>query len=90
MEFDWDDKKSEANLQLRGFGFEIAAEIFAGDIITKIDSRKNYKETRIQAIGENAYGDVLFVVYTVRDGAIRIISARPASRKERTRWSEKP
>lgn len=46
------------------------------------DDRADYGERRIWAIGR-ADDDVLFVVYTWRDGVRRIISARMANRRER-------
>ena len=53
MQFDWDPAKHEANLTKpdRGFGFDFAALIFEGDTIEIEDARKDYGETRIQAIG---------------------------------------
>jgi uncharacterized DUF497 family protein len=49
------------------------------------DTRRDYGEVRMQAIGV-ADGDVLFVVYTDRGEARHIISARLANRKERKAW----
>ena len=87
MKFDWDPAKHEANLSAadRGFGFDFAALIFDGETIEIEDTRKDYGETRMQAIGE-ADGIVLFVVYTDRDDVRWIISARKADRKERRAW----
>ncbi len=80
--FKWESEKSEATLKARGFGFEYAVGIFEGPILEKEDKRADYGERRIQAIGL-AGSDVLFVVYTWRDGVRRIISARLANRSER-------
>ncbi len=85
MIFEWDEAKSEANLQERGFGFEFAALIFEGPTLEQVDTRQDYGEVRVQAIGE-ADGLVLFVVYTDRGETRRIISARLASSKERMQW----
>lgn len=85
MEFDWNGAKHERNVAERGFGFDFAALIFTGETIEVEDTRRDYGETRIQAIGE-AEGIVLFVVYTERDGVRWIISARKADRRERRRW----
>ncbi len=80
--FEWDEAKSEANLESRGFDFAYAARIFEGPTLELDDDRAEYGERRVQAIGE-VEGNVLFVVYTWRGEARRIISARLASRKER-------
>jgi len=85
MEFDWHDAKHEKNLQERGFGFDFAAQIFLGRVLTQIDDREDYGELRVKAIGE-AEGIVLVVIYTDRDDVRWIISARKANRKERALW----
>jgi len=51
----------------------------------KQDDRRDFGETRMQAIGQ-ADDDILFVVYTDRGDVRHIISARLASRKERITW----
>jgi uncharacterized protein len=80
--FEWDEAKSLTNLRDRGFDFEYASRIFAGDLLEREDRRRTYGEPRIVAYGE-VDGRVLVVVYTWRGGQRRIISARPANRKER-------
>lgn len=85
MEFEWDDAKHAANVQERGFGFDVAARIFDDRVIEWIDDRVDYGEMRLCALGRVA-GIVLFVVYTQRLHVRRIISARPANRKERALW----
>ena len=42
--FDWTDAKSDACLADRGFDFAYAAGIFLGDVMERIDSRKDYGE----------------------------------------------
>ena len=85
MEFEWDAGKSTANFVTRGFDFAFAAQIFAGPILEAIDDREDYGELRIKTLGE-AQGLLLVVVYTDRAGRRRIISARPANRRERAQW----
>ena len=85
MEFEWDPGKSSANYISRGFDFAFAAAIFAGPTIEVVDTRHNYGEVRVRAIGETA-GMVVVVIYTDRDDIRRIISARAANRKERAQW----
>ena len=80
--FEWDEAKSAANLKARGFDFAFAARIFDGSTLELDDVRADYGELRIQAIGR-AERVVLFVTYTWRGDARRIISARRANRRER-------
>jgi uncharacterized protein len=85
MLFEWDEAKSRRTLRERGFGFDYAARIFLGPTLEKEDTRKDYGEIRMQAIGQVG-DDVLFVVYTDRGNARHIISARIANREERKSW----
>lgn len=82
MKFDWDPGKSEKNRQERGFGFDYAALIFLGNTLENPDRRIDYGEERIRALGE-VEGRFLAVTYTMRDDVHWIISAHPASRRDR-------
>jgi uncharacterized DUF497 family protein len=78
MIFEWDEAKSEWTLKERGFDFDYAARVFEdGRRLERIDHRRDYREERRQTIGE-VEGRTYFVVFTVRDDAIRIISTRRA------------
>ena len=87
MRFEWDEAKSEANFEERGFDFEFAALVFDGLTLEVEDRRRDYGERRMVAIG--VADDLhLTVVYTDRQqvsGQVirRIISARRSSRHER-------
>lgn len=82
MEIEFDIPKSERNRQERGFGFDYAALIFLGPTLEWDDTRRNYGERRIIALGQ-IEGEAYVVVYTWRDGRRRIISARCAKKGER-------
>jgi uncharacterized DUF497 family protein len=85
VEFEWDPAKSAETERRRGIDFARAAVIFTGRLVEWVDDRRLYGEIRVRALGESA-GEILHVVYTRRAGVIRIISARRASRQERTQW----
>lgn len=92
MTFDWDPAKSDQNFARRGFDFAFAALVFAGVYVEADDTREDYGEHRVIALGL-ADGIPVTVVFTDRvaaDGTIvrRIISARVSSRKERRRYAE--
>ena len=92
MRFVWDLEKSAANRFARGFDFEFATLIFDGPTLERDDSRRDYGERRVNAIGI-ADGLALTVIYTDRagsDGEIvrRIISARLSNRDERKAFAE--
>jgi uncharacterized protein len=80
--FEWDEAKSERNRKERGFGFDYACRIFESPVIEEEDRRRDYGERRIVATGQ-VEGDIFVLVFTWRGRRRRIISARPAKRKER-------
>ena len=82
---EWDEKKAAINKQKHGVSFEDAALVFT-DInrIERRDKTHSQDEDRRQVVG--MVEDVLFVVYTERGEAARIIMAREASPKERREY----
>jgi hypothetical protein len=80
--FEWDPAKSDHNTEERNLPFDLAMALFDGPTLELPDSRTDYGELRIRAIGK-AYGLVLHCVYTDRDDTRRIISLRLANRRER-------
>jgi uncharacterized DUF497 family protein len=88
LEFEWDPKKAERNLRLHGVEFVDAAIVFNDDrAITLLDEHP--KEERYLTFGMDAYGQILAVSYAIRRGTIRIISARKATRRERTQYEDR-
>ena len=74
MAFEWDDEKRAANLQDHGVDFEDASLIFAGPVIEADDTRVDYGEPRLRAVGR-VDGEFFMVAYTWRGQNRRIISA---------------
>ena len=87
MAFEWDAAKNAANIERHGIDFDDAIRIFDGPTLEKIDVRQDYGEVRVIAFGEVDDRE-LAVVYTVRGGRRRIISARRAHRRERKAYRE--
>ena len=85
--FEWDAAKNAANVAKHGINFEDAARIFDGPVLEQIDNRRDYGEERIIAFGEVG-GDELAIVYTMRHGRRRVISARRAHSRERKAYRE--
>lgn len=83
LEFEWDEEKARTNLAKHRVSFLTAAEIFANEILERIDSRRDYGEVRFIALGR-VETQVYRVVFTWRgENLIRIISAQKASRDEK-------
>ncbi len=81
MDFEWDEKKRQANLVKHGVDFRRVTELFDGPTIEDVDGRKDYGETRINCLGE-IEGRVYAVTYTWRGANRRIISARKANARD--------
>ena len=79
---EWDKSKSDWNREHRDFGFDVVADVFNDDYVESKSDGRGSGEQRFVAIG-SVDGRILTVVWTPRGTARRIISARPASRKER-------
>ncbi len=88
-DLEWDPAKRALNLVNHGVDFAGLAEFFSDpELLERLDTRKEYGETRIQALGQHA-DRVLFVVYTWRSGKRRLISARRANDDECEAYYEK-
>lgn len=74
MAFEWDKAKRATNLRDHGVDFEDAALIFAGPVIEADDTRVDYGEPRLRAVGQ-VEGEFFMVAYTWRGQNRRIISA---------------
>jgi uncharacterized DUF497 family protein len=86
MEFEWDQRKSDACFALRGFDFAYAIQIFLDpDRLVEGDSRFDYGEVRYRVLGL-IEGRLFVVVYTPRGDALRLISARKANAREVVRY----
>ena len=82
MRFEWDEDKNSINQEKHKISFETAAHVFDDpDYIEMFDFKYSVNEDRYIAIGR--VGDVLFVVFTERKEAVRLISARLATSAER-------
>ena len=83
LQFEWDEDKAAANLAKHGVSFLTAAEIFASEIIERIDDRENCGELRFIALGR-VETEIYRVAYTWRgETVVRIITAQKASKHER-------
>lgn len=84
--FEWDDAKAASNWRDHGVTFEMAREVFKDPFALEwIDDSHGAQELRYSIIGL-AESRLLFVAYTMRGEAIRIISARKAEPYERRRY----
>ena len=85
MLFEWDENKEKINISKHGLDFSTAALVFRDqNRLEWFDELHSDYEDRYITIGEiNGIAVVLMVVYTERGDAIRLISARKATKHER-------
>lgn len=85
MLFEWDENKEKINISKHGLDFSTAALVFRDqNRLEWFDELHSDYEDRYITIGEiNGIAVVLMVVYTERGEAIRLISARKATKQER-------
>lgn len=87
MRFEWDEAKDAANQDKHGLSFEEASELFisGSDYLEIYDREHSEDEDRFIAFGPIDRGLVI-IVWTERDEAVRILSARWASKAEQARY----
>ena len=81
--FDWDTANWRKSELKHGVAAAEAQEVLLNDPLCQVDTRHSDVEQRYVALGVTNEGRRLFVSLTVRQSRVRIISARPMSRKER-------
>ena len=90
LHFTWDGAKARANMAKHGISFEEAETAFSDeDAIVLSDPDHSGLEERFLLIGLSVALRVLVVVHCEPDhaGAIRMISARRATRSERGQYT---
>lgn len=90
MRFEWDVDKERINRAKHGTSFSTARQVFDDPLlVSSIDDRSELEERWI-TIGTISGDELVAVVHTYRElngeTAIRIISARKASRNERKHY----
>ena len=88
--FDWDKGNVEKNWKKHSVHSLECEEVFFNEpITTRIEKRGIPPEERTSALGRTNEGRFLFVVFTIREGRIRVVSARDMNKKERRVYYEK-
>ena len=85
FKFEWDEQKAASNLQKHRVSFDEAVSVFADELaLTFADSDHFESEERSRTYGISNKGRLLVLVHTERRQNIRIISARKATRYEKS------
>lgn len=89
VHFEWEEEKAAVNERKHGVSFQEAISVFADPLsVTHDDPDHSKREPRFLLLGTSDRGRLLVVVHTEREDAIRIISARQATRKERVQYEQ--
>jgi uncharacterized protein len=96
LRFEWDEAKNLSNQRKHGVSFEKASAVFLDPHHVTVQDRVEDGEPRWQAVGMVEDLLILTVAHAVREenaegtsvDVFRIISARPATRKERRRYED--
>ena len=87
--FEWDPRKAAGNWKKHGISFEEAATVFSDDeAIILDDDEHSGEEERLLLLGISIGKRILTVVHVERGVRFRIISARPATRKEKNDYEK--
>ena len=87
--FEWDPKKAKRKFALHGVSFDEASTAFQDLLSSTIaDPLHSEGEERYILIGQSHRYRLLVVIHTERGDRIRIISARPATAKERREYEQ--
>ena len=89
LRFEWDARKAAGNRARHKVSFKEAVTVF-GDPLGRIsdDPRHSQDEKRLVLLGQSDRHLLLVVMFTERGDAIRLISARKATRGERRSYEE--
>ncbi len=88
MRFSWDPVKARTNLRKHGITFEEATTVFADPLALLVDDVTDPERCLIT--GESLVGRILVTVFVeLGEDTVRIISARRATRQERTRYEKR-
>lgn len=82
--FQWDEGNAEKNWEKHSVSrFECEHLFFNEPFLVLKDEEHLQDESRYYALGQTSRNRELFIVFTIRDDQIRVISARDMSRRER-------
>jgi uncharacterized DUF497 family protein len=87
--FQWDRGNLQKNLLKHGITNEEAESVFDDELrIITSDLKHSEEEIRYICVGKSKFDRVLYVAFTIRKKKYRIISCRPANKKNRQTYEE--
>lgn len=90
--FEWDEGNTRKNKEKHGITTDEAESVFrlgeAFPLGVQVIDALGGEEERLGIIGKATNGKILQIAFVLRTKKVRIISARPASKKERTDYEK--
>jgi uncharacterized protein len=87
--FEWDVRKAESNARKHGVTFEEASTVFGDPLsLLKPDPDHSNGEERYLLLGMSIRQRLIVVVFAETQTWTRLISARPATRREKRQYEE--
>lgn len=85
FKFEWDEEKAASNIRKHRVSFDEAVSVFGDTMaLTFTDTEHSDTEERSRTYGVSSKDRLLVVVHTERRSGVRIISARKATRYEKS------
>ena len=82
--FDWDEANAFKNWESHQVTPEEAEDLFFNEpLVVRSDLRHSQREKRYYALGQTSRQRYLFVVFTIRQKLVRVISVRDMNRREK-------
>lgn len=88
MKYEWDEAKNLVNIEKHDIDFNDAYELFEGDKLLIPDTRMDYGEKRMIAVGR-INSRLVVAVYVQRGETTRVISVRKANDREKERYEKR-
>jgi uncharacterized DUF497 family protein len=90
FEFEWDKGNQSKNAAKHKISIEEVEAVFRSGLALPlgIQIKPPANEQRLGLVGPNLNGRLLQIAFVLREGRVRVISARPAHKKERNQYEE--
>jgi uncharacterized DUF497 family protein len=90
FEFEWDTGNLAKSASKHGVAIDEVESLFELKLAVPLGRQVSppVAEERLCIVGPTAKGRMISVVFTLREGRVRPISSRPASKKERNLYEE--
>ena len=87
--FEWDEGNYAKSWEKHQVSPSECEEVFLNiPLLLHDDTRHSHEESRFYVLGKTSRARLLFIAFTLRNTKIRVISARPMSRKERQIYAQ--